>query len=406
MKIAYISIYLPRLTETFVYREIYALQDRGFEVVPLSIKTPDPAQLSAESLELFEKTSYFVPLKVGKTLRAHLSFLLRRPARYLRTLWNVMAVRGESWSNRRRTFGHFAGGVFQADYLRGQGVSHIHAHFSANAATTAYVAARMLDISFSFTAHNALFTDQLILRQKIEAARFIVAISDYTLNYLKMYTADAPALHQKFARVYCGIDPAAFPMRHNPPVAGPPLIFSVSRMEPRKGYPYLIEALHLLRERGVRFRAVIGGDGEEMGLVRSQIEAYGLADLIDLPGFILQEEIRDYFNEAALFVLPCVVAPDGDVDGIPVTLMEVMAIGVPVISTAVSGIPELIEDGCEGLIVLQKSADQLADALERLLADPAYGVELGKNGRHKIESRFNLNQNAAQLAALFEEKLR
>ncbi len=403
--IAYISQYLPRLTETFVYREIEALRQQGFTILTLSIKTPDPANLSAESLEMFRSTRYFAPLKIGPTLMAQLHFLLRRPWRYLSTLIYVLTRSGEPLAIRRRTLGHFIGGAYHAVYLKQHQTQHVHAHFSGNSATYAFVISRLLDISFSFTAHNSLFVDQLILKPKIDAARFIVSISEFTRGYIENLCDNRPEIGAKIHIVRCGIEPEKFSARPEPSLTEKPLIFSVARMDPRKGLPFLVDACKILRNRGVDFRCVIGGNGEQMELISQKVIDYGLENDVELPGFIMQEELQPWLDEATLLVLPCIVAPDGDTDGIPVTLMEAMAKQVPVISTAVSGIPELIEDGVDGVLVAQQDAQTLADGIQNLLEDPERAKRLAASGREKVIAEFDVGSNAEKLADLFKRYL-
>ena len=405
--IAYISQYLPRLTETFVYREIEALRQQGFTILTLSIKTPDPANLSAESMEMFRSTRFFAPVKVGPVMWAQLHFLLRRPWRYLSTLWFVLTRPGESISVRRRTFGHFIGAVYHAIYLKRHDTEHIHAHFSGNSATYAFVISRLLDISFSFTAHNSLFVDQLILQPKIDAARFIVSISEYTRRYIENFSDNRPEIGAKIHIVRCGIEPEKFSPRllpSNP--SEPPLIFSVARMDARKGLPSLVDGCRLLKDRGVSFRCVIGGDGDQMPLIRQKIADYGLEDDVTLLGFVMQEDLQTWLDQAAMLILPCIVAADGDVDGIPVTLMEAMAKQVPVVSTAVSGIPELIEDGIDGILVAPKDAAALADGIQTLLENRELAEKIGAAGREKVIAEFDVFQNAERLAQLFQSNLR
>ncbi len=404
--IAYISQFLPRLTETFVYREIEALRQQGFEILTLSIKTPDPENLSAESLEMFRTTRYFAPLKIGPTLAAQLHFLFRRPWRYLSTLAFVLSRPGEPLAIRRRTFGHFIGAAYHAIYLKQHGADHIHAHFSGNSATYAFVISRLLDISFSFTAHNSLFVDQLILKPKIEAAKFIVSISGFTSQYIQEVCDNRPEIAEKIHIIRCGIEPEKFaPRPTRSQQESRPLIFSVARMDPRKGLPYLVDACHILHQRGIDFRCVIGGDGEQMDLIQQKVAEYNLENCVELPGFILQETLQTWLDEASMLILPCIVAEDGDVDGIPVTLMEAMAKQIPVISTAVSGIPELIEDGVDGLLVEQKDAEALADGIQTLLEDWELAQRVARSGREKVVSQFDVKSNAEKLANLFRANL-
>jgi glycosyltransferase involved in cell wall biosynthesis len=406
--IAYIAQYFPYMTETFVYREVNALRAKGFNIVTLSNRTPDPAKLADESKEHIATTEYVFPLQKRLFVQTHLFWLLRHPLLYLGTLWKVMSPRAESWDSRKRTFGHFGGGVYLAYRLREQGVDHIHAHFSVNAATIGLVIARLLRVSYSFTVHNNIFSDRLILREKLKAARFIVSISRFSRDFLLRYAPDIPGLADKFEIVHCGIAPEQFQPRRQTSTerARSPLIFSLAHHAERKGMPYLVEACRILRERQVDFECIVGGQGPETPRLHTLVARYGLEQHVKLPGVIFQQDLQPYLNQAAAFVLPCITAHDGDVDGIPVVLMEAMAMGVPSVSTFVSGIPELIDDGVSGLLVPEKDAVALADALERVLHDAALAARLGEAAREKVLAQFDIHQSADQLGDLFERRIK
>lgn len=403
--IAYVTQFFPILTETFVYREVCALRAKGYDVRTFSNRTPDRKQLSDESLHLMADTEYVFPIDWKPFLSAHLSYLTRHPLKYVRTLWQVMGQRGESWGNRKRTLGHFGGGVYLAKKAKEQGVQHVHAHFGVNAATIALVIAQLNDITFSFTAHQIIFTDQLILREKLKHAHFIAAISEYSRDYLIDFYGENGAIADKFHIVHCGISPEQFrPKSTTLSLNGhKPLIFSLARLDEKKGMPYLIEACRILHERGIDFECIIGGDGEQMPLLQQMVADYSLGEIVTLTGRLFQEDLEPYFNRANLFALGCVTTEDGDIDGIPVVLMEAMAMGVPTISTSVSGIPELIEHEKSGLLVPEKDPVALADAMERLLANPAYAQKLAQAGCQKVRCEFNIHHTSDQLAALFEQ---
>ena len=393
------------MTETFVYREVLALRQKGWNVVTYANRRPDPDKLADESRGLMASTRYFVPLQIWGVLAAHLYFILRHPRHYFGTFWRVFSQKGESLGNIRRTIGHFIAGVFFARQAQRDGVDHVHAHFSVNAATIAYVLAGMLGISFSFTVHNNFFTDRLILKEKLRKAKFIVSISEYSRDWLLNYGAEIPHLREKFHIVHCGISPQQFTPREASAdfCTHPPTIFSLAYHAERKGMPYLVETCKILHERDIPFHCIIGGNGPQTDLLRTQIRQYQLENYISLPGVIFQEQLPAYHAKTDIFVLPCITAANGDVDGIPVVLMESLAKAIPTVSTTVSGIPELISDGQEGLLVPEKDAVALADALQSLLEDRNYGQRLAKAGREKVLAEFDIDKSATQLSALFDQ---
>lgn len=408
--IAYIAQTFPALTQTFVYREVAALESRGFEVVTCAIWRPDPARLSAEAKHWVERSVYVLPvswpLSWPRFLAVHLRYMVTRPWRYWSTLFFVLTRRGESAHNRLRTLFHFCEAVYLAPEMERRDVGHVHAHFTINAATVALVLARLLGISFSFTAHNIFFSDRLLLTAKVREARFIVAISEFTKRFL-LRLVPGDGLADKIHIVHCGLSPEDFvPLpRSSSEVSETPNILFVAQLSERKGAPVLVEACRLLAERDVAFRCTIVGDGPQRPLVERLIAQYGLEGRIEMTGALPQERLRGHLARADLFALPCITARDGDMDGIPVSLMEAMAMEVPVVSTTVSGIPELIEDGKSGLLVPEKDALALADGLQRLLTDAARRTRLGKAGRQKILDEFDIRRNVDALAALFEEYL-
>jgi colanic acid/amylovoran biosynthesis glycosyltransferase len=405
MPIAYISHSFPLLTETFVYREVLGLERRGFRVETFAIWRPDQSKLSEEARHFVNRSHYVFPILWPQFLKAHLYFICTRPHRYLSTLIFLLSRRGESFNNRRRTFFHFCDAVYLAVEMKKGAVRHLHAQFAINAATIALVASRLLGISFSFTAHNSFFTDRVILKEKVREARFIAAISEFTRRSL-IHLVPGDAIADKIRIVHCGLSPNDFTPPDPKPVNEVPLVLFVAQLTERKGAPYLVEACKILAQRGESFQGIIIGDGPQKGLLQQMIEQHGLQEVVELAGIVLQEHLKDYLRKADVFVLPCITASNGDMDGIPVSLMEAMAMEIATISTCVSGIPELIEDGLSGLLVPEKDALALADGLQRLFCDDELRLRLGRSGRQKVLREFDIDKTTAQLADLFETCLR
>jgi colanic acid/amylovoran biosynthesis glycosyltransferase len=397
--IAYILQAYPNLTMTFIYREVVALLERGFTVSVFSVWKPAKDKISPESRHLMDNTHYIFPISWRQFFVSHLYFLITRPLKYIGTFLFVMTRKGERRENRMRTVYHFGEAVYISRAIKNQNIKHLHAHFAHNAASIALIVSRLLDISFSFTAHNILFTDQIILKEKIQEALFIVAISQFTKQFI---TNLVPGVDQKIHIVRCGLSPADF----LPPVSklssNLPLILFVAQLAERKGTPVLVEACKILVERNMPFQCVIIGNGPQWPLVNQLIEQYNLQDVIKLTGALFQEQVKEYLNQADIFVMPCIRTDTGDMDGIPVALMEAMAMEIATVSTYVSGIPELIENEQSGLLVPERDAAALANALQRLIQDSPLRIQLGKNGRKKVIQEFDIHQSAEQLAILFE----
>jgi len=404
MTIAYILQSYPSLTMTFIYREVLALERIGFNVVTFSTWKPNRDKLSPESRHLMDSTFYIFPAPRLKFLLAHLYFLFTRPVKYIGTALFVLTRKGESWQNRRRTVYHFGEAIYVAKEIQRQKIKHVHAHFATNATTITLIVARLLDISFSFTAHNIFFTDRVILKEKMKEALFVVSISEFSRQFL-IDLFPGEDIEGKIHIVHCGVSPDQFSPLIPESVNAVPLIFFVAQLAERKGAPILVEACKILVERGVVFQCIIAGDGPERMVLERLIERCDLGETIILTGAIFQKQLREYLAQSDIFALPCITASDGDMDGIPVVLMEAMAYEVATISTDVSGIPELIRDGESGLLVQEKDPVALADALQRLIQDEQLRDRLGKGGRRMVLHEFDIDQNAMRLATFFEKYL-
>jgi glycosyltransferase involved in cell wall biosynthesis len=395
--IAYISQNFPSLTTTFVFREVMALKRRGVPVSTFSIWRTQPGSLPPETRALADDTVNLFPIAWPRLLAEHRRCAARHPGRYLRLMAFLLTRRNEPLVNLYKAWAS----AYVAGEMQRRGVRHIHAHFASSPASVALSAARLADISFSFTAHAVdIFSHRIMLVEKVREARFIIAISEYNKRVLSELVPEAAP---KIQVVHCGVDPHAFAPVAPGPETGSPLILAVGQMREKKGLPYLVEACRLLAARGVDYRCAIIGGGEGLSLLQSQVDQAGLNGYLTLTGPLFQSEVQAHLRQAAVFALPCVVAADGDQDGIPVSLMEAMAMELPVVSTTVSGIPELITDGQQGLLVPPRDPAALADALARLLGDAALRRRLGCAGRRKITDEFDLDKNVEQLIHIFDQ---
>ena len=287
-------------------------------------------------------------------------------------------------------------------HLQALGVRHVHAHFAGLAARTAFWLERLFGVSFSFTAHaNDIFAPkpfEISLGKLMDTARAIVTVSDFGVRFLReKYPGDAG----KIQRVYNGIDLADFQVAD---LAAPaPAIVSIGRLIEKKGFSDLIEACRLLRERGINFRCEIIGEGPLELALREQIAAAGLTSSVTLSGPLPQEEVGARLARSAIFALPCVTEAGGGVDNLPTVIMEAMAAALPVVSTTIGGVPEMVQDGITGFLLPEHQPGALADILSRLLCEPALRHSLGKAGRERATRLFALNQNVQTLRALFQQ---
>jgi len=418
--IAYFTQMYPGLTQTFVYREVLALRARQIPVATYSVWPPQTDDLPPEAHPLVEETFYIFPIKWLALLLAHLWYLVRRPLRYLGTLAFVLTRPGTSLRNRWRTLLHFGYGMLVLRDMERTGIQHIHVHFAWSASSIALIAHRILGVSFSLTLHsNEIYFDRLLLKYKLEAARFVVTISEFNRRLLVELWPES-GIADKVHVIHCGLDPDLFQAapRERPTSDGARLdvkdagskkdeiqIVGVGQLAPRKGFHVLIEACALLSQRNVPYRCHIFGEGPERDHLEALQTRYGLHDPLRLPGRIYQEDLRHFLAQSDIFCLPCVKDKSGDLDGIPVVLMEAMAMELATVSTRVSGIPELIQHEQNGLLAEPDDARALADLLQELASDPQRRARLAQAGRATVIKDFNIHRSAEQMAALFEINL-
>jgi glycosyltransferase involved in cell wall biosynthesis len=406
LKIAYLAPELGTLTSTFVYREIEALRKRGVTIALFSTVRPMVEQVFEEARSIIEETTYLYDARPVPVAFGALHCLIHHPLRFCRALGLVardaLVAHTPAASDRIKMFWHFLTGCRLAQLLVSRDVEHVHAHFAHVPAAIAMYAAMLAGIPFSFTAHaNDLFERGTALREKVARSAFTAAISDYNRRFLIDAGCPADRIHV----VHCGLDVEEYEYRGRSPENGLAMLFSVGRFVPKKGFDVLLDALSRLKLKNLPFRCVIVGTGPLYDEMRTKAQSSGLLECLELPGAMPQECVKDMLVSADVFVLPCVVAKSGDRDGIPVALMEAMALGVPVVSTAISGIPELVVNAENGLLVAPNDHVALSQALEQLVQNPAYGATLAKHARETIEEQFNLETIAANLESLFDRSV-
>jgi glycosyltransferase involved in cell wall biosynthesis len=288
--------------------------------------------------------------------------------------------------------------VYAAYVIREDPGNHVHAHFVDRATTVALVIGRLHHITYSATAHATdIYVNPIMLREKISQARFIATCTQYNKDYLA--TAVGPDISRKVKRIYHGLDKSHYHPYHQP--TDKPLLISVGQLKEKKGFGYLLKACRLLKERGYEFECQIVGEGHLREELEAQIRQLGLENDVTLCGALPHQAVIDKYKQATLFALPCVVQADGERDGIPNVILEALAMELPVVSTRHSGIPEVIEDGENGLLVPPEEVVPLANALMRLLDDPDLCMKLGSKGRAIIMTSFSVESNVEKLLKEF-----
>lgn len=397
--IAHLAQGFPSLTMTFVYREVMALREMGVNIDTFSIWKPSREKVSREARHLMDTTFYIFPLDWFKFLKAQLYFLVTRPIKYVSTFFYVLTRPGMKFSHRRRTFFQFFYAIYMAAEIKKRGIQHIHAHFALNAATVAMVIGRLLGITYSSTAHaNDIFADPVLLEEKLKNAKFIITISEYNRQYLQQFVSA-----DKIYVVHYGLDLNQFVPLSERTDGNVPLIFSIGRLVEKKGFPYLIQACQILAERGYNFTCEIVGEGPQRNILQKMIADANLEGMVSLEGTVLQEDLMEYWRKATVFALPCVIGEDGDRDGMPNVLIEAMALQVPVVSTALVGIPEFIQSGYSGFLAPPGDAQALANLIGQLLDAPALRERMGRNARIAAEQTFDLQRNASQIKDIYKQ---
>lgn len=400
VKVAYIMSRFPKLSETFILYEILTLEKLGVqvEVYPL---LRERQQVAHPEAQRWADRAHFHPFFSLRILRAQISFARRRPVAFLK-LWSE--VLRKTWGSPNffvGAVGILPKAVRFAYEMQAEGITHIHAHFATHPAVAALIVHRLTGIPFSFTAHGSdLHVDRRMLDTKVAAAKFAVTVSDY--NKAIMVEACGDDVSEKIRVIHCGVDPEFFAPRSQRASSTSFEILCVASYEEVKGHRYLVEACHLLRDRGIDFRCHLIGEGPLRRMVEKLIEDAGLRDQFVIHGGQPRPVVARRLAEADAAVLASHPTKEGKREGIPVALMEAMAAGLPVVATAISGIPELVESGSTGLLVPPRNSVALADALSRLAGDGELRCRMGRAGRKRVLRDFNLERNTLELVKLFD----
>jgi colanic acid/amylovoran biosynthesis glycosyltransferase len=404
LRLAYLCARYPGISNTFILREVLALRELGVEVDTFAIRRTDPADLLAEvDRAEFETTYAVLPARPSTLVRSHLAAFGRDPAHYLATLLLALRLappgaRGLLW----QLFYVVEAMVVWRECER-RGLRHLHAQFANVSTDVALLVAHFGggEWSWSLSVHGPVeFYDVTLNRlgEKIRRARFVICISDFARSQLLGLAGEEhwPKVHV----IHCGVDVEAFsPPDRERREEGPLRVLTVGRQVQIKGQAMLLYALADLRERGLDVEVTMIGQGPKHDDLRRIAAELGVSGHVTLTGAIGQDEIRDYYRRADVFCLPSFA------EGVPVVLMEAMAMELPVIATRIMGVPELVDHGVSGLVVPPAREDLLADAIEALVRDPERRREMGLAGRMKVAEEFNLRTEAERLRDVYRAEL-
>lgn len=398
IKVAYILLWFPKPSETFIFREIKALNRAGCRVVPASLYGPWQQDLTPEMEKI--RVARLGPAATGRLLAGLAAEWRRRPgpvsglaARSLFRIWGRPEIWGESlWAALT--------GPYLARYFLARGVTHIHAPWARGPATAAWVAARISGLPFSFSgrAHD-IFNPDRALGEKIRAATFVRCESEAARETLARIEPGSAA---KLKTVHSGLTipwPTPAPVGMNPPVR----LLGLGRMVPKKGFDRLLRAARLLRDRGLDFRLTLAGSGPEADRLKGLARRLGLEAEVEWPGFVPHDRVPSLLAGSDILIMPSIVDSRGDRDGLPNVVVEALAHGLPVVATDISSLGRVVIDRETGRLVKPDDPEGLAEAVLDLVADPARARALGLAGRELVRREFDPERRAADLIRLFEE---
>jgi len=401
-RLAYLVSQYPAYSHTFILREVLQLRQLGMEITVASINLPDRPLENLTAVEKQEAADTFYVKAQGpvKAAGALLNTLFFRPAGLWRGLRQAVKLGG--WDVKRLLYQLFywVEALLVGQWMRSRQLTHLHVHFATPAASVGLLVKTVFGYSFSFTVHGPdEFYDApgYNLPEKILAADFIFCISHYARSQLmKLSPVSA---WPKFDVCRLGVDTQRFaPLA----VSGQPercQLLCVGRLTPAKGQAILLAAVALLRQQGVAVGLTLVGMGPDRESLEAYAQTLGISDLVHFTGAVDQDHILAYYQAADIFVLPSFA------EGLPVVLMEAMAQEIPCITTAITGVPELIQNGVDGLLVPASSTEGLAAAIQQLVQEPALRRKLGKAGRLKVLAAYDLFKNTGYLHEKLVQRL-
>lgn len=398
LKIAYLVNRYPAVSHTFIRREIRAVEQAGATVHRYAVRPPDADLPDARDRDEAEQVRVLLRGNLPEFVGAITRRAVTAPLRFGRALATALGVSGPS---PKRLFRHLAylGEACVLFYrIKKDPVDHVHAHFGTNPAMVARLLRQLGGPPYSFTVHGPEEFDrpfELDLAGKIAEASLSIAISSFGRSQLMRWST--PEHWPRIGIARCGVDESYLQAGETVPIPAAPRLCCVARLSGQKGLPLLIEAAALLAGRGQDFHLTLVGDGEMRAEIEALIDANDLSDRITITGWASSEAVRTYVEAARALVLPSFA------EGLPVVIMEALALGRPVISTAIAGIPELVDEGC-GWLIPAGSAERCADAMAEALAEsPDELQKLGAEGRRRVAERHDAANNGAHLLSLIRQ---
>ncbi len=398
MKVAYVVNQYPKVSHTFIRREIFALERQGVAVDRYAMRGWDADVKDAQDIAERERTHHVLRESLPALVARAIGRSLRHPGRALRALKAALAMSRQAERSWPYHLMYFVEACTLADWFERDGIDHVHAHFGTNSTEVAMLAHLLSGVPYSFTVHGPEEFDKpkfLHLASKIRHAEFVVAISSYGRSQLwRWLPADQ---WRKVQVVHCALEKPFFEAAERIVSQQAPRFVNVGRLCAQKGQLLLIEAAAVLAREGRVFELVLAGDGEMRDAIEAAIRRHDLSSRVRITGWIDSATVRAEMLAARALVLPSFA------EGLPVVIMEAMAVGRPVISTRIAGIPELVRDGTDGWLVPPGSLEDLAAAMRDCLdADADRLARMGLSARARVEQRHDVDTEAAKLRQHFE----
>jgi colanic acid/amylovoran biosynthesis glycosyltransferase len=389
--IGYVLRMFPRYSQTFIVNELLALERLGIHLRIASLRRPSEDVVHASVRRLRSSIDYFPEPREARAkdgqIGEHRGAVSETGVDRIHGRLGAYDIPWEEHAQARLLI----------DWARRYRIGHVHVHFGTGEATVAWLAHRFGGPSYTLTLHAFdIFRDNVdrrLLAEKINGSRFTVTVCESNRRFILEHL---PGVEAERIRVsYNGIDLERF--TDSDRQRDPQLVLAVGRLIEKKGFIHLVHAIAMLRDQGLRLRCDIVGDGRERQRLQDEIRRLQLDAQVRLVGILEQEEVQQRMREASCLVAPCVEARDGNIDALPTVLLEALASGCPVISTKLSGIPEIIESGVSGLLIEPRDENALANAIEHLLRDQELAMRLGRSGRRRVEEKFDVHRNVAAL---------
>ena len=380
MTFAYLFARFPSLTQTFCFREVEEMS-RQMGAMPIwSLRYPNDFSNDCPA-ELAARTSYLPRSDELKKIFCKARNMIGQFP--FSVIWTV-----KRWGEKNGKYRLYEAAWLGRE-LKAQGVTHIHTHFAGIGARTAWWIHQFYGITFSFTGHaNDMFCandDPITFKNLVKSAKFVVTVSDFSRDWLCTLL---PEYHAKVFRIYNGMPVS--PAHSRLEIERIPLLLSVGRLVEKKGFADLIAACAQLRKNKVKFRCQIIGSGPLEESLLQQVSLLNLNDCIFFSGALPFEEVRRCLREASVFVLPCITEVSGGMDNLPTVILEAMEMSLPVVSTAVAAVPEMVSDGETGFLVQERDPDRLAEKLAELLSSPQLRKTMGDAARKLVEEKFSV----------------